>query len=75
LDYCSSIWRPHLQKAINLLKKVQKRETRIVEDFRVMDYLSRLKFMMLTMLETRRLRAYLVEVFKILKGFEGLRED
>ena len=42
-----------------------------MEDFRVKDYLSRLKFMMLTMLETRRLRAYLVEVFKILNALEA----
>ena len=74
LDYCSSVRCPHLQKDINLLEKVQKRATRMVEGFRGMDYLSRLKGMMLTTLEARRLRADLIEVFKIVKGFEGLRE-
>ena len=63
LDYCSSVWRPCLQKDINLLEKVQKR-ARMVEGFRGMDYLSRLKGMRLTPLETRRLRADLIEVFK-----------
>ena len=75
LDYCSSVWRPYLQKDINLLEKVQKRATRMVEGFKGMNYLSRLKGMRLTTLETRRLRADLIEVFKIVKGFEGLRED
>ena len=46
----------------------------MVEGFKGMDYLSRLKGMRLTTLETRRLRADLIEVFKIVKGFEGLRE-
>ena len=60
LDYCSSVWRPHLQKDINLLENVQKRATRMVEGFKGMDYLSRLKGMRLTTLETRRLRADLI---------------
>ena len=75
LDYCSPVWRPYLQKDINLIEKVQKRATRMVEGFRGVDYFSRLKSMRLTTLETRRLRADLIEVFKIVNGFEGLREE
>ena len=45
LDYCSPVWRPHLQKDINLLEKVQKRATRMVEGYRGVDYFSRLKSM------------------------------
>ena len=47
----------------------------MVEGFRGVDYFSRLKTMRLTTLETRRLRADLIEVFKIVNGFEGLREE
>src|SRR2546426_11743703 len=38
-------------------------------------YEERLGIMNLTSLETRRLRADLLEVFKIMKGFEGVKED
>ena len=72
LDYCSPVWRPHLQKDINLLERVQRRVTRMVEGYRELDYFSRLKGLKLTTLETRRLRADMLDVFKIVKGFEGL---
>ena len=39
-----------------------------------MDYLCRLKGMKITTSETRRLRTDLLEVHKIIKGFERLRE-
>ena len=74
LDYCSPVWRPHLQKDINMLEKVQRRATRMVEGYRGVDYLCRLKGMRLTSLETRRLRADLLEVYKIVNGLEGLSE-
>lgn len=75
LDYCSSVWRPHLRKDINLLERVQKRATRMVEGYKGLEYQDRLKGMKLTTLETRRLRADMLEVFKIVKGMEGLKEE
>ena len=75
MDYCSPVWRPYLQKDINMLEKVQRRATRMVEGYRGLDYFSRLKGMKLTTLETRRLRADLLEVFKIVNGLEGLSEE
>ncbi len=75
MDYCSPAWRPYLKKDINMLEKVQKRATRMVEGYRGLDYYSRLKGMKLTTLETRRLRADLLEVFKIVNGLEGLKEE
>ena len=40
-----------------------------------LEYHERLKYLKLTTLETRRLRADLVEVFKILNGLEGVTEE
>ena len=75
LDYCSPIWHQHLQRDINILEKVQRQATRMVEGYHGLDYFSRLKGMKLTTLETRRLRADLLEVFKIVNGLEGLSEE
>ena len=32
LDYCMQAWRPHLQKDIVLLERVQRRDTRMIEE-------------------------------------------
>jgi ribonucleases P/MRP protein subunit RPP40 len=75
LDYCIQAWRPHLQKDIDVLERVQRRATKMVEECKGMDYEERLRFMKLTTLEVRRERADLIEVYKILNGLEGLREE
>jgi ribonucleases P/MRP protein subunit RPP40 len=75
LEYCIQAWRPHLIKDICILEKVQKRATRMIGECRGKSYKERLKFLGLTTLETRRIRADMYEVYKILNGFEGLRED
>ena len=75
LDYCIQAWRPHLIKDINVLERVQRRATRMVEECKGLDYYSWLKALGLTTLETRRIRADLIEVFKIVTGEEGLKEE
>jgi len=75
MDYCIQAWRPHYIKDITVLERVQKRATRMIEECKGMDYLHRLEICKLTTLETRRLRADLLEVFKILKGKEGIDKD
>jgi len=73
LDYCIQAWRPYLSKDIALLEKVQRRATKVIKGFRSLEYEERLKKCGLTTLETRRMRADMIEVFKIIKGMEGLR--
>ena len=70
LDSCVQAWKPHLKKDIEVLEKVQRRATRMVDGYRGMEYGKRLKRIGLTTLELRRERADLSEVFKILKGME-----
>ena len=73
LDYSVQAWRPRLVKDIEVLEKVQWRATRMIWDCMGMSYCDRLKKLNVTTLETRRIRADLLEVFKIMKGLEGLR--
>ena len=61
-------------KDINLLERVQKRATRMIEECKGMGYEDRLKELKLTTLETRRIRADLLEVYKIVNKQEGLKE-
>ena len=64
-----------MRKDIDVLEKVQRRATRMVDGYKGLEYEERLKRMGLTKLELRRERADLLEVFKILKGMEGLDRD
>ena len=72
LEYGVQAWRPHLIKDINLIEKVQKRATKMVDSCRHLPYNDRLLELRLTTLETRRLRGDLIEVFKIMNGFEDV---
>ena len=62
-------------KDINILEKVQRRATRMIVECRGKSYDKRLELLGLTTLENRRFRADMLEVFKILKGFEGISAD
>ena len=70
LDYCSQVWRPHLVKDKECLEKVQRRATRMIEECKGLNYEDRLKLTRLTTLETRRLRADMIEVYRILKSID-----
>ena len=72
LDYCVQAWRPHLVKDCEVLERVQRRATRMIDGCRGLEYAARLKILNLTTLETRRLRADLVEVYKIMHGMENV---
>ena len=61
-------------KDIMLLEQVQRRATRMIEECKDKSFEERLEILGLITLENRRMRADLIEVFKILKGFEGIDE-
>jgi len=55
-----------------MLEKVQKRATRLMFRDKSLSYGERLQKSGLTTLETRRLHADLIEMFKIFKGFDDI---
>ena len=69
LDYCVQGWRPYLRKDIDQLEKVQRRATKLISECKGLNYSQRLELTGLTTLEKRRDRGDMIEVFKILKGF------
>ena len=72
LDYCIQAWKPHLRKDVGKLEKVQRRATKMIEGLEGLGYLERLRILNLTTLETRFLRADLIEVYKIFNGLDKL---
>ena len=73
LEFAMQAWRPYKQKDINIIESVQRRATRMIPELTDLDYSSRLKNTNLISLEMRRLRADLIEVFKIMKELEGIK--
>jgi len=70
LDYCSQARRPHLRKDIHTLEKVQRRASRMVTSFRGWSYDQRLRSLNWCTLEERRSRGDMIQVFKLLNGFD-----
>ena len=66
-QYCILAGSSFLRKDIELLEKVQKRATRMIDGFADKDYNDRLKELSLTTLKARRKRGDLIEAFKIIK--------
>ena len=62
------IWNPYFIKDIELIKKVQKRCTKIPAEARNLPYEERLRLFNLTTLKERRDRGDLIETFKIING-------
>ena len=72
LEYCIQAWRLYRKKDSDILERVQRRATKMIQKLRNISYEMRLKECGLTTLETRRLRGDQIEVFKILNGYENI---
>ena len=68
LEYGSCVWSPHHVGKIKQVESVQRRFTKRLLGFAVLDYRSRLQKLNIESLEMRRLRQDLVYTYKILFG-------
>ena len=72
LEYSVHLWSPSLRKDIEIFERIQRRATKLIPSLRTYPYNVRLKKLGLQTLEVRRLRGQLIEVFKIIKGFDHI---
>ena len=70
LEFCIQAWSPYLRKDIDMIERVQRRATKLIEGYHNFSYEDRLKKTGLILLEKRRVRGDLIQVFKMLKGFD-----
>ena len=64
LQYAQATWSPSSQKFIDMLENVQKRATKMVDEFSALDYEERLRKLELPILMHRRARGDMIEVYK-----------
>ena len=70
LDYGGSVNYPSTKKNIQLIENIQRRATRIVPELRGLTYSERLKILKLPTLLYRRKRYDLIQLYKIVHGYE-----
>ena len=75
LEYAVQAWNPYLAKDRIILESVQQRATKLIRSVSSLSYEQRLQHLKLTSLELRRLRGDLIQVFKIVHGFDRLSFD
>ena len=64
-----------LRKDIDVVERVQHRATRLIPGPAILNYEERLKETGLYLLERRRFRGDMIEMFKIMKGIDKISAD
>jgi ribonucleases P/MRP protein subunit RPP40 len=72
LEFCVQAWSPYLKKDIDVIERVQRRATKLIEGYGKLSYADRLYRTKLIPLEKRRVRGDLIQVFKMIKGFDKI---
>jgi len=75
IEYASSVWSPYLVKHKRSIENVQRRATKMVSELRDLPYSDRLKQLGLPTLEYRRLRADMVQTYRLIHGLDKMTGD
>ena len=70
LEYCSTVWAPMYRNQTNEIEKIQRRATKLVKNMHNLSYGDRLRNLGLETLEYRRLRADVIQVYRIFQGID-----
>lgn len=72
IDYGGSVYFPTTKKNIQLIENIQRRATKLLPEIRDLNYSERLMHLNLPTLQYRRKRYDLIQLFKIVHGFEDI---
>jgi hypothetical protein len=68
LEYCVSVWNPHLKHLVDQIENVQRRATKLLPKMKNLSYNERLSALKLPSLYHRRIRGDLINTFKYCNG-------
>ena len=74
-EYCVQFWSSQLRKDIDAIERVQRRATQLIPGLARLGFEERLKETGLYSLERRRLQGDMIEMLKIMKGFDKVSAD
>ena len=72
LEYAVQSWSPYFQRDIDVIERVQRRATKLVPEIAHLPYESRCRELKIQSLKDRRIRGDMIEVYRILKGYENI---
>lgn len=75
LEYASVIWSPTLKRDKDMPEQVQQRATRLVQGLSHLSYSERLASLEIPTLQFRRLRADIIQTFKVLKSIDNVNHS
>ena len=75
LEYGSNVWSMIYKKEAMQIENLQRRATTLVQIIQHLSYTERLKYLILPSLQYRRLRAHMVETFKILYNIDKVQHE
>ena len=72
LEYCVQAWSPHYRQDLDMLEGVQRRATRLIQGFKRLDYIDRLKELNMFSVRRRYIRGDMIQVYKMFEKIDDI---